>query len=63
MQDVFAVSLDLNPIEIGVIIIAGAGFLIMFALSSAKGGYQDLVTTTLENDKTRREIKNKKIKR
>ena len=25
MQDVFAVSLDLNPIEIGVIIIAGAG--------------------------------------
>ncbi len=53
----FSVALLLSPVEISVTVIAGLGFLIMFGLSSAKGGYQDLIDTTLENDKKRRSKK------
>ena len=57
MVTFFAIALDLGPIEISVIAIAGLAFLVMFGLSSAKGGYQDLVKTTLENDKNMRNQK------
>ncbi|WP_269607926.1 hypothetical protein [Prochlorococcus marinus] len=45
----------MNPLEIAVIIIAGLGFLLMFGISSAKGGYQDLIKTTLDNDERKRQ--------
>ncbi|KGG14918.1 MULTISPECIES: hypothetical protein [unclassified Prochlorococcus] len=54
MVSFFSVALSLNPVEIGVILIAGLGFLLMFGYSSAKGGYQDLIKTTLDNDEARR---------
>ncbi len=54
MPALFSVSLGLGPIEIGVIIFFGLGFLIMFGYSSAVGGYQDLIKTTLENDQDKR---------
>ena len=57
MNNLLAVALILSPLEIAVIAIAGLGFLVMFGLSSAKGGYQDLIDTTLENDKKRRSRK------
>ena len=58
MPILFSVALGLGPVEIGVILVAGLGFLVMFGYSSAKGGYQDLIKTTLDNDEIRR--KNKK---
>ncbi len=60
MHRFFAVDLALNSLEIGVITFTGLGFLIMFGLSSAKGGYQDLVKTTLDNDKYKRDQKKRK---
>ncbi len=54
---IFSVALGLGPVEITVILIAGLGFLLMFGYSSAKGGYQDLIQTTLDNDKKRRQRK------
>ena len=50
----FCVALGLGPMEIGVILFAGIGFLVMFGYSSVTGGYQDLIKTTLENDEARR---------
>ncbi len=57
MFNFFAIALELGAIEIGIIIFTGVGFLIMFGIGSAKGGYQDLVKTTLNNDKARRNKK------
>tara|TARA_B100000700_G_C14589234_1_gene643776 strand:+ start:245 stop:421 length:177 start_codon:yes stop_codon:yes gene_type:complete len=53
----FAVSLGLSPIEIAAIVISGVGFIIMFGIASAKGDFQGLIKTTLENDATNRENK------
>ena len=53
----FAVSLGLSPIEIAAIVISGVGFIIMFGIASAKGDFQGLIKTTLENDATNRQIK------
>ena len=60
MPSLFAVALDLSPVEIGLILIAGIGFLVMFGYSSTKGGYQDLIKTTLDNDEVRRKKNLKK---
>ena len=38
------------------------GFIILFGFSSSKGGYQDLIKTTLENDEINRRSKNKSFK-
>ncbi len=55
MITLFASELNLSPLSIGVIILSGSAFIIMFAIASAKGGYQDLVKTTLENDEAQRQ--------
>ncbi|ABX09114.1 Hypothetical protein P9211_11831 [Prochlorococcus marinus str. MIT 9211] len=57
MPSIFSVALGLGPVEIGVIAIAGLGFIVMFGLSSAKGNFQDLIKTTLDNDEARRNKK------
>ena len=57
MPYLFSVALGLHPLEIAVITIAGVGFILMFGISSAKGGYQDLIKTTLKNDENRRKSK------
>ena len=54
MNNLFAVEMGLGPLEIAVIAIAGFGFILMFGLSSAKGGYKDLIDTTLKNDQDKR---------
>ncbi len=54
MPSLLSVALGLNPIEIGLILFSGLGFLVMFGYSSAKGGYQDLIKTTLDNDEAKR---------
>ena len=53
----FAISLGLNPIEIAAIVISGLGFIIMFGIASAKGDFQGLVKTTLQNDASNRQNK------
>ncbi len=58
MNNLLLLSLNLTPIEIGVITISCLGFIVMFGLASSKGGYQDLANTTLKNDEIRR-VKNK----
>ncbi len=55
MHNLFSVALGLSTIEVGVILFTGIGFLVMFGYSSATGGYKDLIKTTLDNDKIRRE--------
>ena len=62
MSVLFSVALALNPIEKGVILVAGLGFLLMFGYSSFKGGYQDLIKTTLDNDENRRKERKKTLK-
>ncbi len=57
MFKIIAVALGLSNTEIAVIFIAGAGFLVMFLIASAKGGYKELVDTTLQNDQLRRRKK------
>ncbi len=57
MFKIIAVALGLSNTEIAVIFIAGAGFLVMFFIASAKGGYKELVDTTLQNDQLRRRKK------
>tara|TARA_B100000700_G_C15047548_1_gene858667 strand:+ start:2585 stop:2767 length:183 start_codon:yes stop_codon:yes gene_type:complete len=51
----FAIALDLSPLSLTVIVISGLGFIIMFGISSAKGDFQGLAKTTLENDKAKRD--------
>ncbi len=46
----FVISLNLGIGSWLVIGIASVGFLIMFSIASAKGDFQELVSTTLEND-------------
>ncbi len=50
----FAVDLHLTPLSIAAIFISGVSFLIMFGIASAKGGFQELVETTLKNDAAQR---------
>ena len=57
MPNFFSVALGLSPVEIGVTIVTSLGFILMFGYSSAKGGYQDLIKTTLDNDEARRKNK------
>ena len=57
MSAPLAVALNLSPIETVVVVISVVGFLSMFGIASAKGGYQDLVKTTLSNDAARRRAK------
>ena len=53
-------ALHLTKLEVSVSLIAGFAFIILFVISSAQGGYKDLVDTTLKNDQTRRlGVKNK----
>ena len=54
MPILFSVALGLGPLEIVVILITGLGFLVLFGYSSVKGGYQDLIKTTLDNDEAKR---------
>ena len=54
MDSLFLVAIHLTKLEWAVALIAGFGFIILFVISSAQGGYKDLVDTTLKNDKTRR---------
>ena len=54
MPILFSTSLGLEPVGVGVILLSGLGFIVMFGYSSAKGGYQDLIKTTLDNDDTLR---------
>ena len=54
MADYFLIALDLSKIEIGITVFAGLGFIILFGISSATGGYKDLIDTTLRNDSLRR---------
>ncbi len=60
MPSLFIVALNLTKLEVVVSLIAGFGFIVLFVISSAQGGYKDLVDTTLKNDQTRRlGVKNK----
>ena len=55
----FAVALDLSPIEIITISISVIAFLIMFGLSSVKGDYQGLISSTLAQDEKQRQKRSK----
>ncbi len=54
MASLFLVAMHLTKLEMAVSLMAGFGFIILFVISSAQGGYIDLVDTTLKNDQTRR---------
>ena len=54
MIPLFAVDLNLTPLSIAAITISGVSFLVMFGIASAKGGFQELVETTLKNDAAQR---------
>jgi len=56
----FAIPLNMGTGTWIVTIIAGLGFLVMFALSSAGGDYQGLINSTLENDAIAREKRKSK---
>ncbi len=60
MPPLFLVTLNLSKLEVAVASIAGFGFIILFTISSAQGGYKDLVDTTLKNDQTSRLAKKNK---
>ena len=47
---IFAIPLNLGIGTWSVISFASLGFVIMFGISSAKGDFQGLVSSTLEND-------------
>ncbi len=59
MRPLLLVALNLSTLEILIIFIAAFSFIALFAISSAKGGYKDLIETTLKNDQTRRLAKKK----
>ena len=59
---IFAVPLNLGFTTWTVLSISSIGFLIMFVISSAKGDFQGLVTTTLENDAKSRANRQKQLK-
>ena len=60
-NSLLAIELNLSPLATGAIAISGISFIVMFVIASAKGGFQDLVETTLKNDAMERE-KNKNSK-
>ena len=51
----FAIPLNMGTGTWIVTIVAGLGFIVMFGLASARGDYQGLINTTLENDALARE--------
>tara|TARA_B100000700_G_C14937088_1_gene804870 strand:- start:380 stop:559 length:180 start_codon:yes stop_codon:yes gene_type:complete len=55
MNFIFATDLNLSPLTISAIAISSFGFVVMFGIASAKGGFEDLIKTTLENDKKNRD--------
>tara|TARA_Y100001968_G_scaffold205253_1_gene188489 strand:+ start:725 stop:913 length:189 start_codon:yes stop_codon:yes gene_type:complete len=55
MYSIFATDLGLSPLSIGAIVISGVSFIVMFGIASAKGGYEELIKTTLDNDAANRE--------
>ena len=57
MEQFFAIALGLDGVQIAVILISGISFLLMFGIASAKGDFQGLVKTTLENDESQRRRK------
>ena len=61
-QIIFAIPLNLGVASWTVIGISSLGFIIMFVISSAKGDFQGLVTTTLENDANSRADRKKSKK-
>ena len=63
MDLIFAVDLALSPLSVGAIVVSGISFVVMFGIASAKGGYQDLVKTTLDNDAAQREKTKKQSKK
>ena len=56
----FSVALNMGKVTWGVTIFSGLAFIGMFALASAKGDYQGLINTTLENDALARERRKNK---
>ena len=56
----FAVPLNLGTGTWIVTIIAGLGFVVMFAIASAFSDFQGVVNTTSENDSNARERRNNK---
>ena len=56
----FAIPLNMGTGTWIVTVIAGLGFIVMFGIASAGGGYQSLINTTLENDALAREKKKSK---
>tara|TARA_B100000700_G_C14998741_1_gene835265 strand:- start:1482 stop:1673 length:192 start_codon:yes stop_codon:yes gene_type:complete len=56
----FAIPLNMGIGTWVVTIIAGLGFVVMFALSSAGGDYKGLINTTLENDAIARDKRKRK---
>ena len=58
-MEVFAVALNLSPLEIVVIAFTMIFFVVTFGIASAKGEYKDLITTTLRNDEASRNKKEK----
>ena len=59
MSSIFA-ALVLSPLEISVAFISGLGFIVMFGLASAKGDFQGLIKTTLDNDEAKRNQRGQK---
>tara|TARA_B100000945_G_C19826620_1_gene343013 strand:- start:199 stop:450 length:252 start_codon:yes stop_codon:yes gene_type:complete len=59
---IFGIPLNLGIVYWSVILIACLGFIIMFGISSVLGDFQDLVSTTLDNDAKSRAVR-KKLKK
>ena len=57
---IFAIPLNLGIPVWTVIVVSSLGFFVMFAISSAFGDFQGLITTTLENDAKSRSHRKKK---
>tara|TARA_B100000700_G_C14787462_1_gene734212 strand:+ start:191 stop:364 length:174 start_codon:yes stop_codon:yes gene_type:complete len=57
MISTLAIALGLGPVGISAAVFSGLAFLIMFGIASAKGDFQGLVKTTLENDAANRKAK------
>ena len=58
MSITFAIALGLGPIEVAAILISGISFIVMFGIASAKGDFEGIVKTTLDNDKAQRKKNN-----
>ena len=60
MNYLFGIELGLNSLEISAAVFSGLAFVIMFGIASAKGDYQGLIKTTLDNDAINRKMKEAK---